>query len=467
METFMNKDFLLSTPTARTLYHDHAAEMPIVDYHCHISPREIAEDRRFGNLAEVWLGGDHYKWRVMRAMGVEEGRVTGGAADKEKFLAYAAMLPRAVGNPLYHWTHLELQRYFDCSSPLNAASAERIWEHCNRKLQEDGMSVRGIIRRSNVTHLNTTDDPIDSLEWHKQLFDDPTWDVKVYPGWRPDKATHPERDGFLTYIGQLGEAAGVTIRDYGSLLEALTKRLDLFAGMGCRSCDHGMDYIPLQSNADETAPAAFAKALRGETLTTAETECYKLAVLRFLGAQYAKRGWVMQIHYGAHRNVNTAMFRALGADTGYDAASTRETSLGLIRFLDSLAVEDKLPKVILFSLNPSDDAMLTSVAGGFQKAGVVGRVQQGAAWWFNDTKSGMIAQMTQFAATGVLGSFVGMLTDSRSFTSYPRHEYFRRILCDMLGGWVENGEVYADLDGLGELVRDISYHNAVRFFGLG
>jgi glucuronate isomerase len=466
MKAFMaDNDFLLGSDTAQTLYHVFAATMPIVDYHCHVSPAEIAQNRRFENLTQLWLGGDHYKWRLMRAAGTEERLITGkDSSEYDRFLAFAHALPKAIGNPVYHWAHLELQRYFGCELTLSPHNADKIWDICGKKLSA-GLTVRDIIRCSMVEAIVTTDDPADSLEWHKQIAEDKSFKVKVVPAFRPDKALNIDKPGFLEYLAQLGEAAGVPIAALEDLFAALENRIAFFAQMGCRSSDHGLDTVPYAADAEALAPQIFARARRGETLTAGEAEAYKTAVLLFLGRQYAKRGWVMQLHYGAQRNVNTPMFNRFGPDTGFDAISNAECSRALARLLDGLEQTGELPKTVLFSLNPGDNAMLATVAGCFTENNTVCKVQHGSAWWFNDTKGGMEEQLVSLASRGMLGGFIGMLTDSRSFLSYTRHEYFRRILCNLLGQWVENGEYPYDLDVLGGLVRDISYRNAKNYFG--
>ncbi|MDL2233671.1 glucuronate isomerase, partial [Ruminococcaceae bacterium OttesenSCG-928-L11] len=437
----------------------------IIDYHCHVPPQEIAEDKTFANITEAWLGGDHYKWRLMRSNGIDEKYITGDASPYEKFEKYAEALQRAIGNPLYHWTHLELQRYFDCDIPLTPATCKEIWELCNKKLQSGDMSVRQLIKRSNVTALCTTDDPMDTLKWHAKMRDDATWDVKVLPAFRPDKAVNIEKPGFVEYIAVLGKAAGMTIETIDDLQAALRSRIDFFDSMGCVASDHGLDYITWAEDCEAVAPAVFAKAMAGDTVSTCEMEAYKAAMMLFLGREYAARGWVMQLHYGTSRNTNTNMLGKLGPDTGFDCISQKDCSGELLRYLDGLEREGKLPKTILYSLDPTKDPFLASAIGAFQGAGIRGKIQHGSAWWFNDTKTGMVAQMTNLANMGVLGNFVGMLTDSRSFLSYTRHEYFRRILCNLIGSWVENGEYPADEAVTGALVEDISYNNTVNYFG--
>lgn len=464
MKAFLDDDFLLTTPTARRLYQV-ASSMPILDYHCHLDPKEIAQDRRFENITQVWLGGDHYKWRLMRANGVDEAYITGDAPDREKFQKWAETLELAIGNPLYHWSHLELRRYFGYEGVLNGDTAQEVWELCNQKLQEPGMSARSLIANSGVTLVCTTDDPADSLEWHQQLAQDSSFPVKVLPAWRPDAAMGLERPEYLDYLQRLGQAAGVEIRTYGDLKKALLSRMAFFDKMGCRASDHALTVAVCQPASEEELERVFQKRLEGEPLTQEELAAFQTGFLRFVAGEYKRLGWVMQLHYGCRRNNNTRMFHKLGRDTGYDAVLQGTPSLEVAAFLDLLASQDALPRMVLYSLNPNDDEGLNSVIGCFQDGTPLGRIQQGSAWWFNDHKAGMVKQLTACANGGLLGNFIGMLTDSRSFLSYPRHEYFRRILCELLGAWVENGEYPADWKALEKMVRGVCYNNAVEFFG--
>lgn len=464
MKAFLDDDFLLTTPTARRLYQV-ARSMPILDYHCHLDPKEIAQDRRFENITQVWLGGDHYKWRLMRANGVDEAYITGDVPDREKFQKWAETLELAIGNPLYHWSHLELRRYFGYEGVLNGDTAQEVWELCNQKLQEPGMSARSLIANSGVTLVCTTDDPADSLEWHQQLAQDSSFPVKVLPAWRPDAAMGLERPEYLDYLQRLGQAAGVEIRTYGDLKKALLSRMAFFDKMGCRASDHALTVAVCQPASEEELERVFQKRLEGEPLTQEELAAFQTGFLRFVAGEYKRLGWVMQLHYGCRRNNNTRMFHKLGRDTGYDAVLQGTPSLEVAAFLDLLASQDALPRMVLYSLNPNDDEGLNSVIGCFQDGTPLGRIQQGSAWWFNDHKAGMVKQLTAFANGGLLGNFIGMLTDSRSFLSYPRHEYFRRILCELLGAWVENGEYPADWKALEKMVRGVCYNNAVEFFG--
>lgn len=465
MKAFMDKDFLLSTDTAKELYHGVAANVPILDYHCHINPQEIAEDRKFENITQVWLGGDHYKWRQMRSNGVDEYYITGDAPDREKFQKWAETLEKAIGNPLFHWSHLELQRYFGYTGILNSETAEEVWNLCNAKLQEDSMSVRNLIKQSGVTLICTTDDPADDLNWHKVIAADDTFDVKVLPAWRPDKAMNLEKPDYADYLKKLGEAAQMEIKTFADLKEALKKRLAFFESMGCRASDHALEYVMYVPASDEELEAIFAKRVNGEAITREEELKFKTAFMLFVGREYARMRWAMQLHYGCKRDNNVTMYNKLGPDTGYDCINNYAPSSQTADFLNALISTNELPKTIIYSLNPNDDEAIGTILGCFQNSDAVGKIQQGSAWWFNDNKTGMIKQMTSLANLGLLGNFIGMLTDSRSFLSYSRHEYFRRILCDLIGTWVENGEYPKDMKNLEKIVKGISYNNAVRYFG--
>lgn len=465
MKAFMDEDFLLTTETAKRLYHGYAEKMPVLDYHCHINPREIAEDRKFENITQVWLGGDHYKWRQMRSNGVEEYYITGDADDREKFQKWAETLEKAIGNPLYHWSHLELKRYFGYNGYLNSETAQEVWELCNAKLQEDGMSVRNLIRKSGVTLVCTTDDPVDSLEWHKAIAEDEGFDVQVLPAWRPDKAMNLEKPDYVDYLKKLSRVSGVDIKDFSSLMKALSVRMDFFAAMGCCVSDHALEYVMYAPAPEEEIQAVFAKRLQGGAVTREEEMKFKTAFMLGVGREYHRRNWVMQLHYGCKRDNNVLRYRELGPDTGYDCINNYAPSGQMADFLNGLNEADQLPKTILYSLNPNDNASIGTILGCFQDSAAVGKLQQGSAWWFNDHKKGMTEQMISLANLGLLSNFVGMLTDSRSFLSYTRHEYFRRILCELIGGWVENGEYPADYRALEKIVKGISYNNAVEYFG--
>ena len=465
MKAFMDEDFLLQTEVAKKLYHDYAAKMPVLDYHCHINPREIAEDRQFENITQVWLGGDHYKWRFMRSCGVAEKYITGDASDKEKFMKWAECLGKAIGNPLYHWSHLELQRYFGFNGALSRKNAEEVWNLCNEKLAQPSMSARNIIKQSNVTLICTTDDPVDSLEWHKKIAEDDSFDVAVLPAWRPDKAMNLEKPDYTDYISKLSSVSGVAIKTFEDLKKALVIRIEFFASMGCCVSDHALEYVMYEPATDAQIEAIFAKAMAKETITRQEEMQFKTAFMTFVSGEYNKRNWVLQLHYGCKRDNNKPMFAKLGPDTGYDCINNYAPTAQTADFLNNLIEKDSLPKTILYSLNPNDNQAIGTILGCFQNSDAVAKIQQGSAWWFNDHKTGMQEQMISLANLGNLSGFVGMLTDSRSFLSYTRHEYFRRILCNLFGNWVENGEFPEDYDILGEIVQNISYNNAVNYFG--
>ena len=466
MKKFMDRDFLLETKTAQELFHQHAEKMPIIDYHCHISPKEIAEDHRFANITEAWLGGDHYKWRLIRSNGVDEKYITGkDSSDREKFQKFAEALPRALGNPLYHWTHLELQRYFGITETLTSESAERIWQACNEKLAQPDFSVQGIIKKSNVKVICTTDDPADDLRWHKQIKTDGLCPARVLPAMRPDAAMRIENPGWASYMKKLGEAAGVEIKTLTDLQEALHRRMNFFQEMGCRASDHALEYVFCTKASEARVNEVMTRAMDVGVLSKEDIEIYKTALLLFLGKEYAERGWVMQIHYSAMRDNNTRRFKEMGPDTGFDSIGSYACGEGLVALLDALEQQDALPKTILYSLNPADNALIATIIGSFQGPEARGKIQQGAAWWFNDTKTGMEAQLTNIGNLSVLGNILGMLTDSRSFLSYTRHEYYRRILCNWIGNLVERGEYPADMVFLGQLAEDISYNNAANYFG--
>ena len=465
MKPFMDKDFLLSTETAQELYHEFAAKVPVLDYHCHINPQEIAEDRKFDTITQVWLGGDHYKWRQMRSNGVDEYYITGDAPDREKFQKWAETLEKAIGNPLYHWSHLELQRFFGYYGVLNGDTAEEVWNLCNAKLHEDSMSVRNLIRQSNVTLICTTDDPADDLKWHKMIEEDDSFEVQVLPAWRPDKAMNLEKPDYAEYLEKLGKAAGMEIKSFSDLKTALVKRLAFFDSMGCRASDHALEYVMYAPAPESEIEEIFAERLMGSEISREDELKFKTAFMTFVAGEYTKLGWAMQLHYGCKRDNNTTMYKKLGPDTGYDCINNYAPSSETADFLNALNEAGSLPKTILYSLNPNDDEALGTILGCFQNSDAVGKIQQGSAWWFNDNKTGMMKQMTSLANLGLLGNFNGMLTDSRSFLSYPRHEYFRRILCELVGGWVENGEYPKDMKSLEKIIKGISYNNAVRYFG--
>ena len=470
MKNFMDSEFLLNTEPARMLYHTFAENAPIIDYHCHIDPKEIYENRQYPNLAQLWLGvggsnfGDHYKWRLMRAFGVPENEITGTAPDEVRFQRWAECLERAVGNPLYHWSHLELKKYFGFDGWVTAKNAMDVYAMCNEKLKSPSMRVRGIISQSNVRLICTTDDPADTLEWHQKLAADADFQTKVFPAWRPDKAKNLESPAYLDYLKRLGAAADVEIRSFETLKQALCRRLDFFASLGCRVSDHALEYVMYAPAKDAEIEAIFANRLSGRIPSEEARQKFYTAFMLFLGREYTRRGWVMQLHFGCKRDNNLARFRAMGPDTGFDCIGTAAPAAELANFLNALAETDELPKTILYSLNPNDNAAIGSILGCFQDETACGKLQQGSAWWFNDHLKGMTDQLTSLANLGALSGFVGMLTDSRSFLSYTRHDYFRRILCRLLGGWVEEGMYPPDWDTLGRIVTDICYNNAVNYF---
>lgn len=472
MTTFMGQEFLLDTETAKNLYHKFAESAPIIDYHCHINPKDIYEDTRYENIAQLWLGiggsnfGDHYKWRLMRSCGIEEKYISGTASDEERFFKWAEALEKAIGNPLYHWTHMELRKYFGYYGQLNTRTAKEVWEKCNSRLKDADMSVRGIIRQSKVELICTTDDPADSLEWHQKIATDKSFDFcQVLPAMRPDKAKNILDDEYPQYIKKLARVSGIEISDFGSLKEALSKRMDFFDQLGGRVSDHAFEFVPFRPASDAEIDSIIKDRLSGKLLNQEQSEKYYTAFLMFLASEYKKRGWVMQIHYGCRRNNNRKMFAEMGPDTGFDCVGDQAPTSLLVEMLNAIEENSGLPKTILYSLNTNDNAAIGSVLGCFQDSSVIAKIQQGSAWWFNDHIEGMRSQLISLANLGNLSGFVGMLTDSRSFLSYVRHDYFRRILCALFGEWVEQGLFPDDYEILGKLVKDVSHNNAVRYFG--
>ena len=466
MKRFLDGDFLLSTDTAKHLYKEFAdmKKIPVIDYHCHINPEEIYKDRQFENITQVWLGGDHYKWRQMRTCGVDEKYITGDASDYEKFEKWAECMPKLIGNPLYHWSHYELKYYFGFEGNLNPSTCKEVWDLVNSKLSTPEYSVRNLIKKSNVKLICTTDDPIDSLEWHQKLKEDKSFDVKVLPAWRPDKAMNIEKDTFKEYIDKLSLVSGINIIDFDTLKKAFVNRMEYFAANGCTVSDHALEYVMYCPASDSEVNAILLKALSGGKVTKEEELEYKTAFMLFAAKEYNKRNWVMQLHYGCKRDNNTCMFEKLGPDTGYDCISNFAPSNQLADFLNAVSENGGIPKTIIYSLNPQDNAAIGTVIGCFQGGGVKNRIQQGSAWWFNDHFFGMTEQMKSLANLSCLGNFVGMLTDSRSFLSYTRHDYFRRIMCELIGNWVENGEYPNDDALLAPIVKGISYNNCVEYF---
>ncbi len=453
--SFIHDDFMLGNETGRRLFHNYAEKMPIIDYHCHLDPKIIAEDHQFRNITELFLGGDHYKWRAMRSNGVDERYITGDAPDREKFQKWAETMPYLLGNPLYHWTHLELKRYFDIDEVLCPDTAEMIWNRCNALLAKEEFSARNLILRSNVKVICTTDDPADSLCYHQKLKAE-GFPVRVLPTFRPDKAVNVDLETFAPYMQTLG------VSSYDALIATLQDKIDYFHQNGCRLSDHALDVIPYATG---DPSKVFEKAMHGEAITKEEADCFKTAVISACAEKYEALGWTMQLHIGAMRNNNQKMYQALGADTGYDSINDLSIAKPLALFMDALERKDALPKTILYTLNPKDNYVLGTMLGNFQKAPTPGKIQFGSGWWFNDQRDGMESQMRALANLGLLSRFVGMLTDSRSFVSYPRHEYFRRILCNLIGSWVEKGEYPNDDAMLKTIVEGICYHNAERYFG--
>ena len=477
MKPFMDRDFLLETETARHLFHDWAEGLPLIDYHCHISPREIWEDRRFRDLTEVWLGGrqpdgsyfgDHYKWRILRSDGAEEEYVTGDKPPWERFLRFVQALEKAPGNPMVHWCNLELRQFFGFDKPLTEETAREAWEYCNARLRTDPtLSVRGILKKAKVAFIGTTDDPADSLEWHRLLREDGSLETLVCPSFRPDKAINIRKPGFGEYIARLAASVDRPALDSAEeVCEALSARLEYFCSLGCRASDHGLDTIPFRPGGEGEAEEAFRLAIRGEEVPEEMAEAYMTKLLLHLGREYRRLGVVMQLHYACLRNVNEAMFRRLGPDTGFDMIGRTDCGGAVAALLSALEEGGGCPRTILYSLDPGDNALLGSLIGCFQSGEVPGKIQHGSAWWFNDTRSGMENQLRSLAELGLLGNFVGMLTDSRSFLSYARHDYFRRIFCNLLGNWVENGEFPPNERILKNVVEGVCYANARRYFSL-
>ncbi|MDO3411858.1 glucuronate isomerase [Saccharibacillus sp. CPCC 101409] len=462
-DVFLNENFLLSTETSRRLFHEHAKSMPIIDYHCHLDPKEIYEDKPFANLTEAWLYGDHYKWRLIRANGIAEERITGEVSDYDRFLAWAETVPRTVGNPLYSWTHLELRRFFDIDTPLNPQNAPEIWERANAKLAQPEFSRRSLIAGSNVKVVCTTDDPADNLEYHRLLAEEESR-FAVFPTFRPDKALNIDAAGFPDWLARLEEAAGRSASTFAELTDILEERVSFFHERGCRLSDHALDTLKYGAAEPEAVEDIYAKRLTGAELSEEEVVRYRTALLVRLIAMYERKGWTMQLHLHAYRNNNTPMFRKLGPDTGYDGLNDLPLTASLSALLDRAETESGLPKTILYSLNPGDYPALLALMGCYQRD-VPGKIQLGSGWWYNDTRDGMRRQLTLLADNGLLSRFVGMLTDSRSFLSYTRHEYFRRVLCEWIGELAQRGEAPDDMELLAEMTRDIAYGNAAAYFG--
>ena len=464
MKKFIDQDFLLNTKTAQRLYHEFAAPMPIIDYHCHLPPDQIAADLNFKNLTQVWLYGDHYKWRAMRTNGVDESYCTGDKGDYEKFEKWAATVPYTLRNPLYHWTHLELQRYFNIDKILNSDTSKEIYDCCTAKLQTQEYSVRGLLRKMNVKVVCTTDDPTDSLEHHKKIKED-GFEIKILPAYRPDKAMNPDdAAAFNSYVAKLEAVSGMSINSYNTYLDALKNRHDFFATMGCSVSDHGLEQVYAEDYTDDGIKKIFDKLRASQSLSREERLQFRSAMLYQFALWDHEKGWVQQYHLGALRNNNSRMLRKLGPDTGWDSIGDFSQGAALAKFLDRLDANDKLAKTIVYNLNPSDNELMATMIGNFNDGSVAGKVQFGSAWWFLDQKDGMLKQINALSNMGLLSKFVGMLTDSRSFLSYPRHEYFRRLLCSLFGQEVENGELHDDMDWNGKVIQDICYNNAKNYF---
>ena len=464
MKIFLDQDFLLETNTAKTLYHNFAAKLPIIDYHCHLPPNQIADDSNFKNLTQIWLYGDHYKWRAMRANGIPEKYITGDASDYEKFEKWAETVPYTLRNPLYHWTHLELQRYFDVYDILSPTTAKKIYDDCTAKLQTPEYSVRRLIQKMNVESIGTTDDPLDDLLFHQKIKAD-GFSVKVLPSFRPDKAMNADNvPEFNSYIKKLAGVSGQQITNFIQFLAALKGRHDFFAQHGCTVSDHGLEQLYCEEYTDAEIEGIFSKILDQQVLTSSEVLKFKSCMLINLAVWDHEKGWVQQYHVGALRNNNTRLLDQLGPDTGFDSIGDFSQAAGLSKFLNKLDSTNRLTKTILYNLNPADNEMLAAMAGNFNDGTIAGKIQFGAAWWFLDQKHGIIDQINSLSNMGLLGRFIGMITDSRSFLSYPRHEYFRRILCNLIGNDVENGELPADTEWLGKMVENICYFNALKYF---
>lgn len=465
MKPFIHEDFLLQSETAKHLYHNFAKSLPIIDYHCHLDPKMVAEDHQFSSITELWLGGDHYKWRALRANGVAEKYITGDASDWEKFQKWAETIPYAMRNPLYHWTHLELKTCFGIDKVLNPDTAKEIFDECNAKLQLPEYSAKNLMRKYKVEVVCTTDDPIDSLEYHKQIKES-GFEIKVLPTWRPDKAMAVESaSAFKTYIDTLSSVSGIRINSFKEIIDALLIRHKYFEELGCRLSDHGMEEFYAEDYTEAEIEAIFSKVYGGTELNEAEIKKFKSAMLIEFGKMDADTGWAQQFHYGVIRNNNTKMFKAIGADTGFDSITQVITAKNMAKYFDTLNSMDKLTKTIIYNLNPSDNTMLATMIGNFQDGSVPGKMQFGAGWWFLDQKDGMEQQMNALSLQGLLSRFVGMLTDSRSFVSYARHEYFRRIMCNLIATDVEKGEIPAsEMSRIEQMVADISYYNAKNYF---
>lgn len=463
--SFLTENFLLNNKPAQELYFNYAKEMPIFDYHCHLSPKEIWENKPFENITQAWLGGDHYKWRALRLNGMKEEYITGNASDEEKFLAWAETVPKTIGNPLYHWTHMELKNYFNIHHQLDETNGKQIWEECNQQLQQEGFTPRALIERSNVHAVGTTDDPTDNLMYHKKLRADESFQVKVIPTFRPDGAIKIEEDSFADWVSKLANVTDRTIPALEDFLESLKERAEYFHDHGCRASDHDMTEVPYEEADIIEVENIFQKGLNNIELSKLEISKYKTFLMTWLGKEYARLGWAMQLHIGVMRSNNTRMLQKIGPNTGFDSIGDQKIAYTTSRLLDALDKKESLPKTILYSVNPNDNYILASMIGNFTESGIKGKVQFGSAWWFNDHIDGMKKQLIDLASVGLLSNFIGMLTDSRSFLSYPRHDYFRRILCNIIGTWINEGQLPEDMERWGQIVQDICYNNVVEYFG--
>ncbi|WP_372754200.1 glucuronate isomerase [Mariniflexile sp.] len=460
---FIHDNFLLENKYAEELFHNYSKNQPIIDYHNHLPPQQIAEDKTFANITDVWINGDHYKWRAMRTLGINERFITGDASDKDKFLSWAKTVPYAMRNPLYHWTHLELARYFDIYDLLNEKSAEKIWEETQDKLTSGDYSCRKLLQKVNAEYVCTTEDPIDNLQYHQQLAKS-DYNVKVGTAFRPDKVILIDADGYNLYLDTLAEASEVTINSYDDLLTSLRKRIEYFNANGCRICDYGLAQIYFENYTESEIKSIFAKKREGNTISSEEALKFKSAILLFLCETYHEFGWVQQFHIGALRNNNARMHRLLGPDTGWDSIGDYPQAQNLSAFLNALDSKDKLTKTIIYNLNPADNEVMATMIGNFNDGSVKGKVQWGSGWWFQDQKEGMTKQLNTLSNMSLISCFIGMLTDSRSFLSFPRHEYFRRILCNLIGDEIKRGELPNEMEWIGKIVSDISYNNAKEYF---
>ncbi|MDP5272623.1 glucuronate isomerase [Chengkuizengella axinellae] len=462
--TFLSEHMMLKSESAKLLFHDYAKQMPIIDFHTHLSPQEIAENKTYHNITELWLSGDHYKWRAMRWLGFDEKLITGEASDKEKFMTWAKTLPYTMGNPIYVWSHLELSRYFGIEELLTPENAEHIWEVCNEKLKDSSFSTQNILQQFNVKVINTTDDPIDSLNYHRNIMEQGNIATEVLPTFRPDQVLNIDQLSFKDYIHKMEQVTELSISNYSDLISAVENRIRYFNENGCRISDHAFTELPFSSCTEDEAATIFKKGIDGQQLSLDEIHKYQTKTMMHLGQIYNSLGWTMQLHIGAIRNNNSRMLSLLGKDTGYDSILDYKLAENLNGFLNELDKENTLPKTIVYTLNAAGNDVIASAIGNFQSTGARGKLQFGSGWWFNDTKEGMLNQMKTLANIGVLSTFIGMLTDSRSFLSFPRHEYFRRVLCDLFGGWIENGELPRDYEFIGSIIQDISYNNALNYF---